>query len=79
METENLEERVAVMTRCLELMLVFQSLNNFNGIFEVYSAFNSASIYRLEHTFEVVGGCEGRLGRVRDGVRGMRRVERVVL
>ncbi|ESN98069.1 hypothetical protein HELRODRAFT_84957, partial [Helobdella robusta] len=51
-EAENFEERVAVVCRVLELLIVFQELNNFNGVVEVYSALNSASVHRLDHTFE---------------------------
>ena len=53
LETENLEERVAVLCRVLELLMVFDELNNFCGVIEVYSALTSAPVHRLEHTFDV--------------------------
>ena len=50
LETENFEERVAVYSRILEILQVFQELNNFDGIICTVAALTSASVHRLEHT-----------------------------
>lgn len=51
LEFPNLEERVAVLNRIIDILTVFQELNNFNGILEVVSAINSSPVFRLQHTF----------------------------
>lgn len=54
LETENMEERVSVMKRVLEIMVVLQEHNNFNGVFAITSCLNSSAVHRLITTKDKV-------------------------
>ncbi|VDN07168.1 unnamed protein product [Thelazia callipaeda] len=53
-ETISLEERVYMFSRVLEIMCVFEELNNFTGLVALYSALNSSSVYRLKTCWEKI-------------------------
>lgn len=54
MEAENIDERVAILTRAIEVMEVLIELNNFNGVISIVSALTNSAVHRLGHTFEKV-------------------------
>ena len=50
MECDNFEERMAVHSRIIEILLMLYDLNNFSGVFQVSGALESAAVHRLELT-----------------------------
>ncbi|VDN16124.1 unnamed protein product [Dibothriocephalus latus] len=53
MSHESMEDRVIVLQRVADLLLLFDALNNFQGIQEARAAVLSAPVYRLRDTFDV--------------------------
>ncbi|XP_055372277.1 protein son of sevenless [Condylostylus longicornis] len=53
-EAENFEERVAILTRAIEVMYVMFELNNFNGMLSIIAVTKSAAVHRLTHTFNAL-------------------------
>ncbi|KAL4135182.1 hypothetical protein QTP88_006823 [Uroleucon formosanum] len=53
-ECENIEERVAIVSRFIEVMMALHQLHNFNGVLGVFSAMSSAAVFRLKCTMKSV-------------------------
>lgn len=54
-DTQNLEERIAVVHRLLDIASYFYELNNFSGLKEIYAAFETSFTTRLVITREKSG------------------------
>ena len=51
-DQENLKQRILIIEKFIEISDKLWNLNNFNGLFSVFSALNSSSIFRLKKTWE---------------------------
>lgn len=52
LDAENFDERVAMMTRAIEVMMALLELNNFNGVLSVVAAIAGAAVFRLKATLQ---------------------------
>jgi hypothetical protein len=54
-DTFNLEERAAVISRLLDITHYFDQMNNFSGMMEISAALETSSVRRLEITRQLAG------------------------
>lgn len=54
LDAENFEERVAMMSRAIDVMMALLELNNFNGVLSVVAAIAGAAVYRLKCTLQAI-------------------------
>ncbi|KRZ27550.1 Son of sevenless -like protein 1 [Trichinella pseudospiralis] len=64
-ECGNLNERVAVMNRILEIMCIFQELNNFTGLIEIYGRLDPKLLKVFEEVKQILSDAHHKLIRER--------------